>query len=130
MTATDTRHILDSRVGQRVKVHLNLHRGDWSVSEIRTGTVLCNVTDITLRDVTFRVSPSMRERVIRTKRRKVHAWAYGTVTSFDASPDVTGQREVSYNPYAGPTFYIRDDANPVTELPVVTFTGRYGYTPR
>jgi hypothetical protein len=49
--------------GTKVRVHRNLHRGDWSVTI--KGKVVANVEEITLQDCTFYVCESTRVRVHR-----------------------------------------------------------------
>lgn len=115
-------------IGERVRVHLNLHRGDWSISDPKTGRVLRSATDVTLTGVTFRVSEATRQRIIDKQRRRVHAWAIGTLVSVDTAPDITGRDAVTYNPYRAPTF-TRVDGTPVLEVDEITFANRKGWTP-
>ena len=39
--------------GEVVRVHFNLHRGDWAISDRSTGKVILYVHDVTLSSVTF-----------------------------------------------------------------------------
>jgi hypothetical protein len=48
-----------------VRVHRNLHRGDWSVTI--KGKVVAHVETITLRNVTFYVSQATRRRVLEAR---------------------------------------------------------------
>lgn len=58
-----------------VEVYRNLTRLRWSV---RVGRwVAAHMTDVALRDVTFRSSEASRLRTLRTGVRDVHAWARG-----------------------------------------------------
>lgn len=116
------------RVGQRVRVHVNLHRGDFSVAEPRTGTVITNVDDIVLTDVTFRHQPKCVERVVARNRRKVCAYAVGRVAEINTSPDVTDGREVSYNPFRREDFHRKDTGETVTHADLVVFIGKRAYT--
>ncbi len=112
-------------IGTRVRVHLNLHRGDFSISDPRTGNVLRSCTDVTLADVTFKVSETTRQRITRTGRRRVHAWAVGTLVAIDSAPSTEGTR-ITYNPYRAPTF-TTSDGTPVHNADTVAFVNRYGY---
>lgn len=114
-------------VGRRVKVHLNLHRGDFTISPTSGGKVLANVDDVTITDVRFHVSESMRQRWCVDKGiRKVHAWAIGTVTAVNTDPDISGRRRLTYNPFRSADFTV--DGEPVTgNLPEVCFRDRSGW---
>ncbi len=113
-------------LGTRVRVHLNLHRGDFSITDPRTGNRLASCDDVTLTDVVFKVSQTTRQRIIRTNRRRVHAWALGILAAVDTSPVVDGATKVTYNPYRGPTFTTAD-GEPVHAAERVTFVDRYGW---
>lgn len=88
--------------GQVVDVYRNLHRKCWSVRHLGIVRSHCDV--VTLSDVTFRVSEAGRQRVLRERRKNVHAVVRGTLVSYG---NVVGEDalEVSYNPYKGDTFY-------------------------
>lgn len=49
-------------LGQRVRCHKNLHRGDWSISV--KGKVVAHVPEIVLANVTFKIRETARQRVI------------------------------------------------------------------
>lgn len=111
--------------GQRVRVHFNLTRLDFSITDPATGRVLCNVPSVTLEGVVFRVQEGMRQRVIRMHRRKVHAYGVGQFVCAGAAPSPSS-RKVTYNPFRAPTF--TDVAgNPVHKAERVTFADRYCY---
>lgn len=109
--------------GQRVRVHFNLTRLDFSVVDPANGRVLCNVPSVTLADVTFRVQEGMRQRVIRMNRRKVHAYGVGRFVCAGEQPS-TSSVKVTYNPFRAGTF--TDLAGiPVHQAGRVTFADRY-----
>lgn len=110
-------------VGDRVRVHLNLHRGDFSVGDPKTGLIIDNVDTITLRSVTFRVQPSMLLKIQMSKRRKVCAYAIGIIDSLDDD----GQRSerISFNPFRSDTFECAGE--PIHTADRVVFAGRYAY---
>jgi hypothetical protein len=117
---------MDTVIGTRVRVHLNLHRGDWSISDPRTGLVLRSATDVTLEGVTFHVSETTRQRIIERKRRRVHAWAIGQLLAVDTAPDLAGLEPVTYNPFRAPTF-TTTEGEPVTAAPLMHFVERKGW---
>jgi len=98
-------------VGQRVYVYRNLTNNCWSLKSLKTGRVLAHAGNLTLKDVIFKVSEAGRQRVIRDKRKNVHAGIVGTVMGPVAREDwinssgVPARKiPVTYNPYKGPTF--------------------------
>ncbi len=93
-------------LGQVVRVHRNLSkaiRGRWSVTDPRTGLVICHCNQISLEGVTFRVSEPGRQRVIRNRRKNVHARVQGTVTNLPQFPG-TRWEPAGYDPYTCGTF--------------------------
>lgn len=99
-------------IGTDVEVYWNLHRKVWSIRDRRTRRVVCHAAGLTLDDVTFVVSAAGNARVRREGRKNVHAFARGTLVSFNGTPD-DGADEVTYNPYKHTTFVLRDDGTPV-----------------
>lgn len=89
--------------GMKVRVYRNLHKRCLSVQAKVNGRwkVIDHVDQITLVDVSFRVSQAGRDRVLREKRKNVHAFVCGTVATFHIA--LQG-RKVSYNPYKADTF--------------------------
>jgi hypothetical protein len=63
--------------------------------------VIKHVDRIDLRDVRFKVSEAGRQRVLREKRKNVHAFIEGEESSFYAYLD----SKVTYNPYKYEKFY-------------------------
>lgn len=91
----------------RVRVYRNLRTGNFSV--LQRGKVVAHVDAICLRDVRFVVSEKGRQRVIRDKRKNVHAWVDGTV----APTCREAETPVTYNPYEAGSFVRADDRTPV-----------------
>jgi hypothetical protein len=80
-----------------------------------SGRVIANLTDVSLSDVTFKVSAKGRDRSHRLGKRTVHAWVVGVVEAVNSAPDITGRERVTYNPApdrAG-TFTTTSDNEPV-----------------
>lgn len=115
----------------QVFVYWNLHRKCWSVKALEgghKGRVIAHCDKVRLVGCEFRVSEAGRQRVLREKKKNVHAGivgrlmqAYGTCTRivggkltdsdywFEPGPDYL---PVTYNPYRGPTFVsIHDDGS-------------------
>ena len=90
-------------------VYWNLHRGLWSVKALEgpnKGRVIARVPEVYLLDAVPKVSEAGRQRVLREKRKNVHAGVVGRIVEYS---QLTGGRPVSYNPYKGPSFVYRDD---------------------
>lgn len=102
----------------KVQIYFNLHRGGWSIRDTKTRKVLnvgTKVTTVALRNVKFKVSESGRQRVLREKRKNVHAVVEGELDDYRFIHLVEDQEHVrvSYNPYFGSCFFRTDDTTPV-----------------
>lgn len=102
-----------------VRVYWNLHKKCWSVQEHqrrdhgRLGWVVTEHTqEFVLRDPQFRVSQSGRERVLREKRKNVHAFIMGTPISIMEMPDCEYEL-IRYNPYETSEFVYSVDGEAV-----------------
>lgn len=116
-------------------VYFNLNRKCWSIKAMEgpsKGLVVGHAKYVDMADVTWKVSEAGRQRVIRDKRKNVHAGAVGNIqrwlgvdgrarshcegkSTFDRhsqSPSVPDC--VTYNPYRAPTFTDVDTGDPVT----------------
>lgn len=126
----------------RVFVYFNLHKKVWSVKALdgrNKGRVIAHADKVLLRDATFKVSEAGRQRVIREKRKNVHAGVVGTLEAFtgDLRNDtpwwhqVWGKEdhayekyarcrgpEVTYNPYKYTSFVYKQTEAPVTVAPM------------
>lgn len=129
----------------RVFVYFNLHRKCWSIKALegeRKGRVIGHAHYIDLADVTWKVSEAGRQRVLREKKKNVHAGAVGVLekwsewdgathgvafgdTTFDrlslTNPD-TAPDTITYNPYKGPTFYEKYSLVPMKRSAAAYFT--------
>lgn len=115
-------------IGRRVRIHVNLHREDFSVVDPKTGRVVANVADAVMADVTFRVQEGGRQRVLKTRCRSVHAYAIGTLVATNTQPELAGLRRVSYNPYRSAHFDT-EDGQSITEASTATFANRACWIP-
>ncbi|QBP30567.1 hypothetical protein SEA_CHARM_86 [Mycobacterium phage Charm] len=96
----------------KVFVYWNLHRGMWSVKALEgpdKGRVIARHQLIILRNAKGKVSEAGRQRVLRERKKNVHAGLVGELVQGEAvklSPDA---RKVTYNPYKHETFVYDDD---------------------
>lgn len=73
----------------------------WSVKNTKSGLVVDRASEVILMDVTLKVSQAGRARVIKNKRRNVHAGVQGKRVK--AAPRGLWRR-VTYDPYKNDTF--------------------------
>lgn len=81
----------------KVKVYWNLHRKCFSVQHC--GKVVMHVDDITIYNPVFKVSEAGRQRVLREKRKNVHAFVVGDYYRDPVEEFSPQGHIVTYNPY-------------------------------
>ena len=101
----------------KVFVYFNLHKKCFSIKALEgamKGRVVAHRDNVLLFHATFKVSQAGRERVLREKRKNVHAGVCGTW--HDSGTDnvtLSSVKErgevVTYNPYKYTTFVYKDD---------------------
>jgi hypothetical protein len=95
-------------VGLAVEVYWNLHKDVFSVRDRKTGLVIGHCDEVRLSKVKFHVNQGGRERVLRERKKNVHAFVRGTIIDHDP---IT-LTPIRYNPYeAG--FFRGPNGNPV-----------------
>lgn len=105
--------------GQRVKVYRNLHKDTYSIADATSGKVLGHADAITLKTASLKVSEAGRQRVLRERKKNVHAFVIGNIVSL--SGDKQAQRhEAYYNPYKTAQFVVRTAKGVVTQIPLHT----------
>jgi hypothetical protein len=90
--------------GQHVKVHWSINHKSYSVAH--NNRVVGYTSAINLVNVTFKVSETSRQRVLRERRKNVHAFVEGTVT-LESLPEV--ETFVEYDPYVFRGFVVTGD---------------------
>ena len=106
-----------------VRVYFNLTRKVWSIQSYQPGKgwrLLTHATHLTLQNAVTKVSESGRQRVIRERKKYVHAYIQGELIR--TVPQSHSDRRLSYNPYTGPDFYWKDDNTVAKELGEVVFS--------
>jgi hypothetical protein len=105
--------------GQRVEVYRNLKFKDkivYSIRDKRTGLVLGHASDLLLTNqCKFVVHEVGRQRVLREKKKNVHAWIEGSYGIIHAGDDriFSDGTPVYYNPYTNSHFEMVDCGEPV-----------------
>lgn len=113
----------------RVFVYFNLHKLLWSVRALEgpsKGRVIEHAREVYLVGCHFRVSEAGRQRVLRERRKNVHAGVVGRLAGAAPVTAREGTR-VSYNPYNHPTFVRAGSAEPVHRADAVFLCERAAY---
>ena len=100
----------------RVKVYFNLHKKMFSVVALsgpNKNRVIAHTNSLMLRDTKFRVQSAGRQKVLKEKKKNVHAFVYGYITE-EVSKNLDLNR-VTYNPYKYNSFVIKESECPIYE---------------
>lgn len=109
--------------GREVFVYRNLTRKCWSVRCIK-GKVLFHTYQLLLGDCLLKVSESGRQRVLREKKKYVHAGIRGKLITKRYNENTS--TKIGYNPTKGGTFFEYDSGLPVFDSPLVRLTKHNG----
>jgi hypothetical protein len=95
----------------------------WSAKNTKTGLVEFREERIILRNVKLKVSEAGRQRVLRDKRKNVHAGVVGEIISVRQlprmwKPDELRWIKATYNPYTMETFEVHPHAVDTNNNPV------------
>lgn len=105
----------------KTQVYFNLHKRKLSVRQ--KGKVIEHTDMVLLKNATFHVQPAGREKVLREKRKNVHAYVSGErvcVASFSSMAD-----RIAYNPYKWKTFVNAETEEPVHSRDIVRICTHY-----
>lgn len=104
----------------RAYVYWNLHRDLYSVKNTRTGRIHEHAAFIIIKNATFAVSQAGRARVLRERRKNVHAGVRGQLYGSCGArwhrlmaASLRGWTRVTYNPYKYDSFVRAHDERPV-----------------
>jgi len=107
-----------------VRVFKNLKYGCYSI--MQRGVIRASAKQVRLSDVEFRVRESGRQRMLREKRKNVHAFAVGRLVDYVHPGDerelarMEG-RDAFYDPYRYPSFVDCETKAPVTSVRAAHF---------
>jgi hypothetical protein len=113
--------------GTRVRVYKNLNKSRamdsvvYSVKDKRSGLVIDYVERITLIDAKFIVSEAGRQRVLRERRKNVHAYIEGIPSDLGIGEETA---IITYNPYKFTTFVDAETLEPVRRADRVELAGK------
>ena len=107
--------------GTRVEVYRNLHTGTWSVRDCKTGRVVGHMDACSIYDAKLVVQPAGRRRVLRDRRKNVHAFIRGRIHNPAPSWALLRRymRPITYNPYQADTFTFKDTGEAIHSATVV-----------
>lgn len=121
----------------KVFIYWNLHKHCWSVKALSgesRGRVITHAMAWKVTDATFKVSEAGRQRVLREKRKNVHAGVVGHLVScfrtdghsvsHNEDTVVPAGTRISYNPYKFSTFFEVETLQPVYAAPCAMANGR------
>jgi len=112
-------------LNRRVYIYFNLHKKVWSVRQ--DGKVVAHTKYIMLKDARFLVGQAGRKKVLREKKKNVHAGVSGYVVERVPNiPDFC--TTVSYNPYKDKTFINYSNEKPMLWAPHVVMDCKSGKT--
>jgi hypothetical protein len=117
----------NAAIGLQVEAYWNLHKRCYSVRHL--GRVILHASDLQVLDARLVVQEGGRQRVLREQRKNVHAFVRGTLAGYVQLGKVEGfgtlyhgqgpVLPVSYNPFAGPTFMLKDTGEPIHRARIV-----------
>lgn len=97
-----------------VRIYRNLHTKTLSMQSKVNGKwkVIGHPTSVSLNNVRFLVYKSGRDRVLREKKKYVHAYVEGEL-EFSNHGILSDGKLISYNPYKMDSFYILESNEPI-----------------
>ena len=104
----------------KVQVYYNLHKKVFSIKDKKTQRVIRHAKSILLRDAKFIVREGGRQRVLKEKRKNVHAFVEGYPVNLTISKD--NCQKVWYNPYKTNSFMLGNE--PIKTAPFVWLENR------
>ena len=99
-----------------------MHKHKWSVKDVKTGRVIGHYYDVSLYNAKFKVSEAGRARVLKEKRKNVHAGVEGYLTEHKLARKMddtilwesqSERHAVTYDPYKYDTFVTVSDKEPI-----------------
>ena len=96
----------------KVYVYYNLHKKLWSIKALegeRKGRVIAHRKTVVLTNVTPKVSEAGRQRVLKEKRKNVHAGLVGNWNDKQILLGLFSADEITYNPYKYNSFVFKED---------------------
>ncbi|MCJ8014181.1 hypothetical protein MUG84_20935 [Paenibacillus sp. KQZ6P-2] len=116
---------MDNKSNHKVAIYYNLHKRCLSVKDHRTGRIIAHEQSLLLENVLFKVSQKGRERVLREKRKNVHAFIIGDkILAIPTELELKQYRKAKYNPYLYENFVDIDSGQEVLQAQKVFCIGK------
>ena len=96
----------------KVEVYFNLHKRVFSIRSCKTGRVIHHAKDVHIVNPKFVVREGGRQRVLCERKKNVHAFVRGNLTTFKDNPSRLADT-IGYNPYKYDSFVNVTDEEPV-----------------
>jgi hypothetical protein len=112
------------------RIYRNLHKGNFSIQSYIEDKRGYRVTDrastVILVDCTFRIYEAGRQKVIKEKRKNVHAYVEAiSYRHIKGDVDVSSLREIYYNPYNLDSFVYKDTGERVVKkVSILTYDNK------
>ena len=111
----------------RVFVYYNLHKHVWSIKALEgpnKGRVIAHSETVWLKNCKLKVSKKGRERVLKERRKNVHAGVVGELVSQHSAMNLggIGGCYITYNPYKYESFVDCIKHEPMYQADIVTMT--------
>ncbi len=114
-------------IESKIDIYRNLHTNNgYSIRCAKSGLVLAHCSTVRIRNARFVVSESGRQKTIKERRKRVHAFIRGELVSINEElPE--NLVKVLYNPYHTEFFTNSETNTPITEAVEVFCLGKYAY---
>lgn len=95
-------------------LYRNLHTNTFSIRF--KGLVIKHPTSLIMNNVSFKVNENSRKRVVKEKRKNVHAFL--TFDGYEEVKfiDISNKKEIYYDPYIYKNFIIKSTKKPIFEI--------------
>lgn len=103
-----------------INLSKKLKRPYYSIQDIKSRRVIGHDSDLSLKDVEFKVNKKGRQKVLTQKRKNVHAGALGYLTYNNILSNI----EITYNPYLFDSFVLKETLAPINKSKHVFFRGK------
>ena len=104
----------------KVFVYFNLHKKVFSIKAlegINKGRVIAHRRDVRLFNAMFKVSEAGRQRVLRERKKNVHAGVVGYWTDAPINDTlVLDGNEATYNPYKYSSFIVKETGEAISSI--------------
>jgi len=114
----------------RVAAYFNLHKNIFSLQSREKdtyGKVIGHVESVVLKSPKFVVRQAGREKVLKDKKKNVHAFVVGHLV--DAVDTTNNSKAITYNPYKYSTFVVKDTEQPIEQAEYAVLRLAYNNKP-